>query len=219
MNLFKIADTYAIVQGQAHRPSFWLIAGVHGEEPAPVVAVSKSMTEVFNLCPIPVVVIPLANPSGLAMHQRFGDRGVRDGYDFVVDADTLAGLMPPKFVLDLHEDDELEGGVYVYHHGVDDGLPGLFLEAFKEAHVELLTLGYPRFSDQEVVDGLVIQQGEDNSIDEYLNLYGAEVIVVETPSKWLLEKRVGVHRLAIQTALSILARDNEYVQLSLDLKP
>jgi len=203
-HLFKIADTYAITQGQIHRPSFWLIAGVHGEEPAPVVAVAKSLTDVFNISPIPTVAIPLANPSGIAMHQRFGDRGVRDGYDFVVDADALATIMPPMFVLDLHEDDELEGGVYVYHHGKMDELPGYFLERFKENHVELLSLGYPRFTDQEVVDGLVIQQGEDNSIDEYLNLHGAEVLVVETPSKWLMEKRVGIHRLAIQVALAAL---------------
>lgn len=206
MDIFRIADTYAITNGECGKPTFWLIAGVHGEEPAPIAAVAKSISDLIK--PYPTVVIPIANPTGIAMHARFGDRGVKDGYDFVIDITSLARKMPPKLILDLHEDDELDGGVYIYHHGADTGLPHRFLAALKEHNIRLLDLGRPRFGDQKVEDGLVIYEGPDNSIDDYLSvMYNADSIVVETPSKWLMENRIGIHRLAIQIALSLYEGD------------
>ena len=62
-------------------PAVWLLAGIHGEEPAPPDAVAASLEALDALADqgIPVVLLPLCNPVGYVKDWRYPDaRGRRD---------------------------------------------------------------------------------------------------------------------------------------------
>lgn len=54
-------------------PALWLIAGIHGEEPAPPGAVHRSWDKIDALARkgIPLVVFPLCNPTGYSRNWRY----------------------------------------------------------------------------------------------------------------------------------------------------
>jgi hypothetical protein len=59
-------------------PSLWLLAGVHGEEPAGPNAVAQCTAYIRELGKkIPVVLFPLLNPSGYRRNWRYPDRRYR----------------------------------------------------------------------------------------------------------------------------------------------
>ncbi len=59
-------------------PALWLLAGVHGEEPAGPNAVAQCMAYIKELGEkIPLVLFPLLNPSGYRRNWRYPDRRYR----------------------------------------------------------------------------------------------------------------------------------------------
>lgn len=53
-------------------PSLWIISGIHGEEPAGPVAIAENMNFIANLSKeIPLVMLPLCNPSGYVKNWRY----------------------------------------------------------------------------------------------------------------------------------------------------
>lgn len=56
-------------------PAVWVLAGIHGEEPAPPDAVHKSLGTLDALAAgkIPVVLFPLCNPAGYSKNWRYPD--------------------------------------------------------------------------------------------------------------------------------------------------
>jgi hypothetical protein len=197
--IHRLGDTFAIAGGNRDKYP-WFIAGVHGDEPAPVVALASRMQAIQERHAF--VIIPMANPTGLATQTRYGNRGVRDGFDFTGDLRLLATNYPPALVLDLHEDDGADiDGIYVYYHGyLNRG--EYFLTNFRKHGIPIMEKGRPRFHDEAIQGGLVIQNTPDNSIDDLLyNSFKGNVLVVETPTKWPFDHRVGVHQLAIDLAL------------------
>ncbi len=78
----------------ARGPALWLVAGIHGEEPAGPNAISRSITAIALLAKqgVPMVVIPLANPVAYAKNWRYPNTAERDwqgpGYS-VGDAEYL----------------------------------------------------------------------------------------------------------------------------------
>ena len=56
-------------------PAIWLLAGIHGEEPAPPNAVYKNIGKFNALAAkkIPVVLFPLCNPAGYSRNWRYPD--------------------------------------------------------------------------------------------------------------------------------------------------
>ncbi|MBI4349553.1 MAG: succinylglutamate desuccinylase/aspartoacylase family protein [Elusimicrobia bacterium] len=79
--------------------ALWLIAGIHGEEPAGPNAVARSVDRLAELAAagVPVVLLPLCNPRGYAANWRYPNTSQRDwrkgGYS-VGDAEHL--LPDPK---------------------------------------------------------------------------------------------------------------------------
>lgn len=75
-------------------PAIWLIAGIHGEEPAGPNAIAQDLKAIFELeeAGIPVVVMPLCNPKGYRRGWRYPNTSERDfrkgGYS-VGDAEHL----------------------------------------------------------------------------------------------------------------------------------
>jgi len=93
---------YAYVDGDAIRawrtrasgPALWILAGIHGEEPAGPNAVAASLASLVGLAEsgVPIVVVPLCNPRGYRNGWRYPNTPERDwrkgGYS-VGDAEYL----------------------------------------------------------------------------------------------------------------------------------
>lgn len=56
-------------------PALWLLAGIHGEEPAPPNAVAANLDRIDKLAKsgVPVVLFPLCNPAGYSKGWRYPD--------------------------------------------------------------------------------------------------------------------------------------------------
>ena len=61
-------------------PALWLLAGVHGEEPAGPNAIARQLPVLAQLAAqgVPMVVIPLANPRAYRHHWRYPNTPERD---------------------------------------------------------------------------------------------------------------------------------------------
>ena len=80
-------------------PALWLLAGVHGEEPAGSNAVAQCMAYIRALGKkIPVVLFPLLNPSGYRRNWRYPDRRYRprDNKSFSSVSDAEHALLDLK---------------------------------------------------------------------------------------------------------------------------
>ena len=128
--------------------ALWIIAGVHGEEPAGPNALSTSVHYFNNLGKkLPMVIIPLANPSGYFRDWRyvntrrarrnFDTHSVGDAEHIILrngkplrekavcnEADTLTRFLiksskthPPILILNFHEDESLRK-LYLYSQGI-----------------------------------------------------------------------------------------------------
>jgi hypothetical protein len=75
-------------------PALWLLAGIHGEEPAGPNAIAKHLASIVRLARrgVPIVVIPLCNPQAYRSNWRYPNTAERDwrkgGYS-VGDAEYL----------------------------------------------------------------------------------------------------------------------------------
>ncbi len=176
-------------------PALWLLAGIHGEEPAPPDAVSLSTAELSGLG-TPAVVFPLCNPAGYAKGWRYPDSPERGKGHSVGDSDhllpgqdgkpraaaaaspqaaaltakvlELAKDYPPRLSVDLHEDDSLPAG-YVYSQGPQ----GCADPAAKAVLGRMKQLGYPiklsgRTDFAEPIQDGIVCGVRDGSIDELI---------------------------------------------------
>jgi peroxiredoxin Q/BCP len=177
-------------------PALWLLAGIHGEEPAPPAAVSLS-TAVLSRLDMPAVVFPLGNPVGYAKGWRYPDSPERGKGHSVGDSDhflpgkdgkprltapasaqsaaltakvlELAEEYPPVLSVDLHEDDHLPAG-YIYSQG-PKGCAG---PAAQLVLGKMRELGYPikrsgKTDFDEKIEGGVVCGVTDGSIDELIS--------------------------------------------------
>jgi len=188
-----------VLRTQRKGPAVWLLAGIHGEEPAPPNAVARGIDEISLLAArdIPVVVFPLCNPVGYSKGWRYPDakerrvgHSVGDSDHFLLDEDgkprlaqpasdqsaaltakviELAQEYPPVLSVDLHEDDSLPAG-YIYSQGAK----GCDDPAAKAALRKMGELGYPiklsgKTDFDEPIQDGVICNVNDGSIDELIS--------------------------------------------------
>ncbi|MCX5796812.1 MAG: hypothetical protein NTY77_15060 [Elusimicrobia bacterium] len=180
-------------------PALWLLAGIHGEEPAPPNAVSYSTEALAALAAadIPAVVFPLCNPFGYSKGWRYPDAKERRLGHSVGDSDyrlldkdgkprlatpasaqsaaltakvlELAREYPPALSVDLHEDDSLLAG-YIYSQGPK----GCDDPVAKAVLGKMAELKYPiklagRTDFDEKIVDGVICGVNDGSIDELIS--------------------------------------------------
>ncbi len=137
--------------------SLWIIGGVHGEEPAGPNAFSNSIEKIESLVSInkiPVVFIPVANPSGYARNWRYFNeyRDFKKGLSVTDSGHALFPKLPssktadeiiawvlktsksylPTLAMDHHEDETNDprwypdsGFSYMYAYGKEDRLTEL----------------------------------------------------------------------------------------------
>ncbi|MBI5240929.1 MAG: hypothetical protein HY926_10690 [Elusimicrobia bacterium] len=188
-----------VLRTEKKGPALWLLAGIHGEEPAPPNAVSLSTADISALAVqgIPVVVFPLGNPAGYSKGWRYPDADERGKGHSVGDSDSrlldkdgkpraaqpaspqsaaltgkvleLARQYPPLLSVDLHEDDHLPAG-YVYSQGPR----GCSDPAAQAVLRRMAELEYPikrsgKTDFDEEIKDGVICGVEDGSIDELIS--------------------------------------------------
>jgi len=177
-------------------PAIWIIAGIHGEEPSGPTMLAHNIEYITkNLKDIPTLIIPLCNPNGYLLNQRYlyytesktAGIGVGDPDHVLLneanephkksatcyEASKLIDYLlienqrrPPLLVLDLHEDTDISKG-YIYSQGVD-GQQDTYAKAIlksMEKFVGIAKRGHTRFNEN-IKDG-IIGPVKDISIDEF----------------------------------------------------
>jgi len=176
------------------KPCVVILAGIHGEEPAPVVAV-HSMLPTIDTWPFPVLVIPNANPAGIVKGKRLPDWSVNASpLADIVFREELNDGRDIRLMLDLHEDSSAVGP-YLFGHG--GGVSVVYLRNLLYASgVEFpadLRAWWEKDEPKLPIEGGIVWDFQDESIDDLVATVGADVVVVETPTAWELDRRVGLH--------------------------
>lgn len=174
----------------------WVVlGGIHGREPAGAIAIAGFHARLAELGRTrAILVLPLLNPWGYFHHERYGPSGQsvsdsdhllgRSAAPACPEADAITRyvlegvrIRPGAAVLDLHEDPvyeapgyHLEGnGSYLYLSGpgaLDHPVSRRVKETLRGSSLPLIDQGTTRFG--ETLDGGVILDAEDGSIDELL---------------------------------------------------
>lgn len=200
------------------KPTVFLSAGMHGDEPAGVHAIIRFLNtdlhryiDRFN-----IVALPCLNPSGFdaGMHNTSSGMNINDYFgkqsnDAVVQAiEAKIKPLAPSVVLsfDLHEDnsgDQL--GCYVYE--AVSKATGRMAHQVLEALSPTDICKTPEIYGAKNTEG-VIEEDMDESPESlgglhgYLKTQGARnAMVIETPSAWSFEKRVQTHLAMINRGL------------------
>src|SRR3989344_2758090 len=218
--------------------ALWIIAGIHGEEPAGPNAISKGLEYIKNLGgETPIILLPLCNPLGYLSNWRYPrlEKWVEGKDDSVGDSEhllfsddlknprktepknpecdaltkhvlKLAEDYKPILTIDLHEDNLLHDGGYIYVNclrGYESEVGNKIIDLLSEK-IPIKYYGFTRFNEK-IIRGIIANE-KDGSIDELLNsekiIVNGEIakgpgskssIVVETPATMSLEQRVSAH--------------------------
>ncbi len=81
---------------QQRGPALWILAGIHGEEPAGPNAIARSIPQIARLAAsgVPMVVIPLANPQAYIRTWRYPNTADRDWQGPVYSVGESEDLLP-----------------------------------------------------------------------------------------------------------------------------
>ena len=200
-------------------PRIYISAGIHGDEPAPTLALLRLLGGCAFDDRVEWYLCPLLNPAGLARGTRENAAGIDLNRDYrhprseEVRAHVSWLLGQPLFDLALliHEDWESKG-FYLYELN-PNGLPSL-AEPIVAAVAALCPIDRSPVIDGREAAGGIIRPPADPSIREiwpesiYLRAKGARLgYTLETPSSLPLESRIAAHCVAIGTAVGLTARE------------
>lgn len=198
-------------------PEIYIAAGVHGNEPAPPMAVLELLRRKALPRQANYTIFPLINPTGLAAGTRENEQGIDLNRDYGLSPRSRETRAQLEWIgqrlfgltLCLHEDDEGEG-FYLYSHQRFDGgtdYSALAIEA-AEPHTGI---------DQRTeIDGMPARSGRmfpprevmDHTrpdLPEALRLYfhhGADLtITTETPSAVNITNRIEAQCAVVQAVI------------------
>lgn len=233
-------------------PATWLLAGIHGEEPAGPNAIADAIPAIAALGErSAVLLLPLLNPHGYARNWRYlnaavyseeveghsvgdsshllpdpGRPGQARGPQLSPEAGAItryllemAGSYPPRYSIDLHEDNLISAG-YVYSQGslgTDDPLAAEAIKVLTEQGIAIQMDGQTRFAED--INAGIVGPVMDSSIDELISSRevlvegqlqagpGAPtVLVFETPAAALpLATRVAAHTALLERLALLIA--------------
>jgi murein peptide amidase A len=192
--------------GPTDAPVVTISAGVHGDEPAGVLAL-LSLFEENSLDPhFAYRLWPCTNPSGYSVGTRVNAEGLDVNRTFARGGgspEARAIIMANRdrkyeLALDLHEDCDA-GAFYCYAYN-DDGIAQSAVIAVREsgfAVEEDAILTPDPQSEREAIGGMSYSL-------LLLRNAARRVVTFETPSRLPLEQRVAMHRRAVQAAVEAL---------------
>lgn len=196
------------------RPRIYLSAGIHGDEPAPPLALLDLMNEGFFDHRAHWIVCPLLNPAGFAAATRENAGGIDLNRDYrrTRSAEVAAHVRwlrrQPNFdlYLTLHEDWEATG-FYLYEIN-PQGRPSL-AEPIIESVRTVCPIDPHELIDDRPAAGGIIRPDVDPAARElwpesiYLRAHhAARGYTLETPSGMPLELRVRAQKAAVNTAVA-----------------
>lgn len=195
-----------ILKGDPARPSIYLSAGVHGDEPAGVLGLLDwADSQLANWKLGDVVIFPLMNPWGLMNNRRVDRRGkdLNRSFDDVNDplvASWMSFLGSRKFAVAvcLHEDFDARG-CYCYEIYRRDK-PRFGRDALEAACDVIPVEANPEIEGREADRGLLDideipdldEPGEPEAFPLYRD-YAEVSLTFETPSEYSLYARVRAH--------------------------
>jgi hypothetical protein len=186
--------------------SLWILSGVHGEEIAGPIAISRNIDNIAKIAlDIPMIVIPLLNPDGYRKGWRYPNeyrdwhkgQSVTDSEYLLIDRDdkaraespsseiaekvtkyilNLVSEYPPILTLDHHEDEQLEKS-YIYSQGKLGASDPIAIKVVST----LLESGIPlqmtgKTRFDENIVDGIVENAQDGSVDELLS---TEKIIVD----------------------------------------
>ncbi len=197
---------------------FYLSAGVHGDECAPVWALlnwAEANGSSPSLASRPLVILPCLNPHGLINNERFDSQGIDLNRNFQ-NADHPLIKMWQDFLrgrqfdmaLNLHEDYD-SGGIYLYELSRNQSLGDRLLAACEEI-IPRETAA--KIDGTEMVNGLLKRTDDIERIAEedlggwpeaiWLHLkHSTDSFTFETPSEMDLDRRINAHQRFLETAI------------------
>ncbi len=204
--------------GDSSQPCVYLSAGVHGDEPAGIVALLLAVENRELDTRFSYRIWPCMNPTGFEARTRESVDGLdinrtfgRGGGSPEAKAIVMANR-DRKYVLaaDLHEDDEA-GGFYAYAYG-ESGAAERALESVARGGFAIDRRGVLR--PDPAAEAIEIG-GLSLSLLLCRNA-SRRTVTFETASARALHERVDVHRLALSAAIGELARSLVDVEAAID---
>ena len=196
------------------RPRIYLSAGIHGDEPAPPLALLRLLERGLFDARATWFLCPLLNPVGLARGTRENaDRlDLNRDYRHLISAEIRAHIAwlqrQPRFdlALFLHEVWEAKG-FYLYELN-RSGRPG-----FAEAIIEAVRAGGPidlsdKIDGRDASGGIIRPPGDRTQLEQwpeaaYMHAHHTTMSYgFETSSAFPLEQRIVMQCLAVETALA-----------------
>jgi predicted deacylase len=181
------------------RASGLIVAGFHGDEPAPCMAVIEFIekllkNEINTDCNISI--IPIVNPTGLELRKRYNKWGQDPNRGFIHDFDNISieGEIIKNHLLNyhkkfdamisLHEDiDETKFYLYTFEN---QAKPGEFSYILRDAGAEFFAIK----NDQFCEEGIIFNE-HDGSFEDFMFHLGVHFTAcTETPGKFDIDLRI-----------------------------
>jgi hypothetical protein len=200
------------------RPRVYLSAGIHGDEPAPPLALLGLLEAGAFDSRATWFLCPLLNPAGFLRQRRENAGGIDLNRDYRVTRSLEVAAhrrwlaRQPNFDLALcvHEDWESQG-YYLYEQNAAGGAglaTGILAAAAAHCPIDLS----PVIDGREAVGGVIHPPGDIFARElwaeaVYLRAHHSRLIyTLESPSAFPLAARIAAHRAALAAALADLAR-------------
>jgi hypothetical protein len=208
---YRIATYTKLADG---RPRVYLSSGMHGDEPAGVMAMLGLLEDGCFDDRIEWRISPVINPTGLAVGTRENHQGVDLNRDYLQQSTDevsahvgwLESQPVPEMFISLHEDWE-STGFYLYEIQ-KQGCPSTARAILNAAAEEIAVEPNPVIDDHDVREpGWIFHEPSADFPGQWPEaIFMAEIgtrvsYTLETPSSLPLEKRVACHKLAVKTAV------------------
>lgn len=221
------AQTYGEINGHALnayarrtpgiRPRIYVSSGMHGDEPAPPLALLRLMAEGFFDDRCTWFVCPLLNPTGFSLRTRenFGRVDLNRDYKSLLAAEVLAHVawlrLQPRFdlVICVHEDWEAQG-FYLYELNLASHAslaPAMIAAARAHGPIESAAVIDGRPSAEPGIIRPVSDPALRESWPEALYLayqHSTLNYTLETASAQPLDQRIATHCAVLRAAIEVL---------------
>ncbi len=181
-------------------PLLIIMAGCHGEEPAPSLAIFKNyklISEIAQKNNINLVIYPLVNPWGFNRNKRLNHKSLNCNNNWVHEEDEQIAeevkiiskdikKFKPSIFASIHEDDETKKEFYIFSFG--DRKYEKTLIKIGGKYFPILQDG--KYGDIEVKSGVVYDNHDGSAEDFMLHRGCIFSCCTETPSFQLLSKRI-----------------------------
>jgi len=194
-------------------PLLIIMAGCHGEEPAPVLTIFNYYREIFEKAmelKVNLVIYPLINPWGFDRNKRFNKDGLSCNSNWtnlateptvseieIVKKDLIT--YKPNVFISLHEDDESPNQFYVYTQK-----PSRYETMLVATGAQFFPIKRNgNYYDDKVENG-IIKDYDEGTAEDLMEKKGCQFsYVTETPSSESLEQRIMCNLEIIKTAIKI----------------